>query len=85
MSLHQNIILCLDWSNQHLEVDIEENPKQIQRCKMAPYEGCAQVQSELRKYISEHGVFGNLYATKDQDGLSYRMVEHAWLRYHISV
>jgi hypothetical protein len=29
-------------------------------------EECAQVRSELRKYISEHGVFGNLHATKDR-------------------
>jgi hypothetical protein len=32
-------------------------------------EECAQVRSELSKYISEHGVFGNLHATKDQDKL----------------
>ena len=32
-------------------------------------EECAQVRSELSKYISEHGVFGNLHATKDQDRL----------------
>jgi hypothetical protein len=30
-------------------------------------EECAQVRSELSKYISEHGVFGNLHATKDRD------------------
>jgi hypothetical protein len=30
-------------------------------------EECAQVRSELSKYISEHGVFGNLRATKDRD------------------
>jgi hypothetical protein len=29
----------------------------------------AQVRSELSKYISEHGVFGNLHATKDRDML----------------
>jgi hypothetical protein len=33
-------------------------------------EECAQVQSELSKYISEHGVFANLHATKDQDRLN---------------
>ena len=33
-------------------------------------EECAQVRSELSKYISEHGVFGNLLTTKDLDGLS---------------
>jgi hypothetical protein len=32
-------------------------------------EECAQVRSELSKYISEHGVFGNLHATKDRDKL----------------
>jgi hypothetical protein len=32
-------------------------------------EECAQVRSELRKYISEHGVFGNFHATKDRDRL----------------
>jgi hypothetical protein len=32
-------------------------------------EECAQVRSELSKYISEHGVFGNLHATKDRDRL----------------
>jgi hypothetical protein len=29
----------------------------------------AQVRSELSKYISEHGIFGNLHATKDRDRL----------------
>jgi hypothetical protein len=39
--------------------------------KLVPEEEeCAQVRSELSKYISEHGVFGNLHATKDQDRLS---------------
>jgi hypothetical protein len=33
-------------------------------------EECAQVQSKLSKYISEHGVFANLHATKDQDRLN---------------
>ena len=32
-------------------------------------EECAQVRSELSKYISEHGVFGNLHAIKDRDRL----------------
>jgi hypothetical protein len=32
-------------------------------------EECAQVRSELSKYISQHGVFGNLHATKDRDRL----------------
>jgi hypothetical protein len=32
-------------------------------------EECAQVRSKLRKYISEHGVFCNLHATKDRDRL----------------
>jgi hypothetical protein len=32
-------------------------------------EECAQVRSELSKYISEHGVFGNLHATKDRHRL----------------
>jgi hypothetical protein len=31
---------------------------------------CAQVRSELSKYISKHGVFGNLHETKDSDRLS---------------
>jgi hypothetical protein len=31
---------------------------------------CAQVRDELSKYITEHGVFGNLNATKYQDRLS---------------
>jgi hypothetical protein len=36
--------------------------------KLVPNEEeCAQVRSELRKYISEHGVFVNLHATKYQD------------------
>ena len=30
----------------------------------------AQVRSELSKYISEHGIFGNLQATKDRVRLS---------------
>ena len=48
-------------------------------------EECAQVLSELSKYIGEHGVFGNLHATKDGDGLSpIEMVEHLLLLYHIS-
>ena len=33
-------------------------------------EECAQVRSELSKYINEHGIFGNLHATNDQDRLS---------------
>jgi hypothetical protein len=33
-------------------------------------EECAQVRSQLSKYISEHGVFGSLHATQDQDRLS---------------
>jgi len=38
--------------------------------KLVPNEEkCAQVRSELSKYISEHGVFGNLHATKDRDRL----------------
>jgi hypothetical protein len=32
-------------------------------------EECAQVRSELSEYISEHGAFGSLYATKDRDRL----------------
>ena len=32
-------------------------------------EECAQVRSELSQYMSEHGVFGTLHATKDQDRL----------------
>jgi hypothetical protein len=32
-------------------------------------EECAQVRTELSKYISEHGIFGNLHATKDRDRL----------------
>jgi hypothetical protein len=39
--------------------------------KLVPEEEeCAQVRSELSKFISEDGVFGNLHATKDQDRLS---------------
>jgi hypothetical protein len=39
--------------------------------KLVPQEEeCAQAHSELGKYISEHGVFGNLHATKDRDRLS---------------
>jgi hypothetical protein len=39
--------------------------------KLVPEEEeCAQVQSELSKYISERGAFGNLHATKDRDRLS---------------
>jgi hypothetical protein len=30
-------------------------------------EECAQVRKKLSKYISEHGVFANLHATKDRD------------------
>ena len=38
--------------------------------KLAPdEEECAQVRSELSQYISEHGVFGTLHATKDQERL----------------
>ena len=32
-------------------------------------EECAQVRSELSQYISEHGVFGTLHATKDRERL----------------
>jgi hypothetical protein len=32
-------------------------------------EECAQVRSKLSKYISEHGIFGNLHATKDRNTL----------------
>ena len=46
---------------------------------------CAQVLSELNKYIGEHGVFGNLHATKDGDRLSpIKTVEDLLLLYHIS-
>jgi hypothetical protein len=34
-------------------------------------EECAQVQSQSRKYIIEHGVFANLHATKDRDTLNH--------------
>jgi hypothetical protein len=38
--------------------------------KLVPDEDeCAQVRSVLSKYISEHGVFGNLHANKDRDRL----------------
>ena len=33
-------------------------------------EECAQVRSELSQYISEHGVFGTLHATKDRERLN---------------
>ena len=38
--------------------------------KLVLDEECAQVRSELIKYISVHGVFGNLHTTKDLYGLS---------------
>jgi hypothetical protein len=39
--------------------------------KLVPEEEeCAQVRSELSKFISEHGVFGNLHVTKGRDRLS---------------
>ena len=39
--------------------------------KLVPNEEeCAQVRSELSQYINEHGVFGNLHTTKDQDRMS---------------
>jgi hypothetical protein len=38
--------------------------------KLVPEEEeCFQVRSKLSKYINEHGVFGNLHATKDRDRL----------------
>ena len=37
--------------------------------KFVPNEECAQVRSELSQYISEHGVFGTLHATKDRERL----------------
>jgi hypothetical protein len=40
--------------------------------KLVPEEEeCAQVRRELSKYISEHGVFGNLHTTKNRDSLSF--------------
>jgi hypothetical protein len=75
MSLPQNIILHLGWPNQHLGVEKGENhtDPEVQNGymlaldKLVPdEEECAQVRSELSKYISEHGVFGNLHATKDR-------------------
>ena len=30
-------------------------------------EECSQLRLELRKYVSQHGMFGNLHANKDQD------------------
>ena len=48
-------------------------------------EECAQVLSELSKYIGEHEVFGKLHATEDEDRLSpINIVEHLLLLYHIS-
>ena len=38
--------------------------------KLVLEEECAQVRNELSKCIYEHGVFGNLHATKDRDRLS---------------
>ena len=74
MSLPKNIILHLGWPNLHLVVELGKdhtNPE-VQNGYMLALdklvldeEECAQVRSELSKYISEHGVFGNLHATKD--------------------
>ena len=38
--------------------------------KLVLDEECAQVWSELSRYINEHGVFGTLHATKDRDRMS---------------
>jgi hypothetical protein len=39
--------------------------------KLVTNEEYGQVQSELRNYISEHGVFSNLHVTKDRDWLNH--------------
>ena len=46
--------------------------------KLVPDEECAQVRSELRQYISEHGVFGTLHTTKDRERLNHI---HWWNMY----
>jgi hypothetical protein len=80
MSLHPNIILHLGWPNQHLGGGVRRKPHtdpEVQNGymlaldKLVPdEEECAQVRSQLSKYISEHGVFANLHATKDRDRLN---------------
>ena len=76
MSLSQNIILHLGWPNLHLVVELGKdhtNPEvqngyMLALDKLVPdEEECAQVRSELGQYISEHGVFGTLHATKDRE------------------
>jgi hypothetical protein len=48
-------------------------------------EECAQVRNQLNKYISEHGVFANLHATKDKKKLNpIEWWELVWLLYHTS-
>ena len=67
------------WSTYNFIYNVKRNSLNVDQA-----EECAQVLSELSKYIGEHGVFGNLHATKDHDRLSpIEMVEHVLLLYHI--
>ena len=80
MSLPQNIILHLGWSNLHLRGGVRKRPHtdpemqngyMLALDKLVPNEEeCAQVRSELSQYINEHGVFGTLHATKDREKLN---------------
>jgi hypothetical protein len=53
----------------HIDLEVQ-NGYMLALDKLVPKEEeCAQVRSELSKYINEHGVFGSLHATKDRDKL----------------
>jgi hypothetical protein len=49
----------------HIDLEVQ-NGYMLALDKLIPVEEeCAQIRSKLRKYIDEHGVFGNLHATKE--------------------
>ena len=53
----------------HIDPEVQ-NGYMLALDKLVPNEEeCAQVQSELSQYISEHRVFGTLHATKDRERL----------------
>ena len=67
----------------HIDPEVQ-NGYMLALDKLVPdEEECAQVRSELSQYISEHGVFGTLHATKDREVGSYPLVEHVWQWCHI--
>ena len=55
---------CIVMRKPHIDPKVQ-NRYTLALDKLVPEkEKCAQVQSQLSKYISEHGIFANLHATK---------------------